>query len=301
MWLLLAFSGPVLWAISTHMDKYMLERYLKGGSPALLMVFTALTGLIALPFIWWFEPSVLGLPLLSGAVIAASGLLYMAAMYFYLYALQKEEASTVAPLFQTIALFSLALGYVVLGETVPPLHIGGALCIICGSVLLSLKFGSRKTGFKTRMVLLMLVCSFALAVSAVIFKFFAIQDEFWSTTFWSLAGEALFAVVLLTPRSNRTQLSRILRTKTGPVLSLTAANELINFAGNMGMRFALLLAPLALTEAILGTAPFFVLFLGVALSLFVPALGREELTAKSLTQKLTATTLAVVGVILINV
>ncbi len=301
MWLLFAFAGPVLWAFSTHMDKYLLERYLKGGSPAVLMVFTALTGLITLPFIWWLVPSVLGVPLFSVIVIALSGLLYMAAMFFYLQALQREEASVVAPLFQTIALFSLILGYVILGETISFLQFIGALCIVAGSVLLSLKFGRGRTGFKTRMMLLMLTCSLALAVSAVIFKFFAVRDEFWSTTFWSLAGEALFAVVLLAPKSYRMQFVRVLRTKTLPVLSISAANEAVNFGGNLAMRFALLLAPLALVEAILSTAPFFVLFLGLALSLFLPALGREELGAKSLLQKGVATLLAVGGVIIINI
>ena len=28
-WLFFAFSGPVLWAISTHLDKYLVERFFK--------------------------------------------------------------------------------------------------------------------------------------------------------------------------------------------------------------------------------------------------------------------------------
>ena len=28
-WLLLAFLGPVLWAVSTHIDKYLVERFFK--------------------------------------------------------------------------------------------------------------------------------------------------------------------------------------------------------------------------------------------------------------------------------
>jgi hypothetical protein len=27
-WLAFAFSGPILWAISTHIDKYLVEKYL---------------------------------------------------------------------------------------------------------------------------------------------------------------------------------------------------------------------------------------------------------------------------------
>ncbi|MCL5733229.1 MAG: EamA family transporter, partial [Patescibacteria group bacterium] len=96
-WLIFAFSGPVLWAASTHIDKYLVEKYFKFGSVAVLMVFTAIIGLLLLPFVWWFNPWVLSLPFSSIAVMAFSGILYMAAILFYLQALQTEEASAVAP------------------------------------------------------------------------------------------------------------------------------------------------------------------------------------------------------------
>ena len=37
-WLFFAFSGPVLWAISTHFDKYLVERYFKHNDVAVLRV-----------------------------------------------------------------------------------------------------------------------------------------------------------------------------------------------------------------------------------------------------------------------
>ena len=40
-WLVFAFSGPVLWAISTHLDKYLVEKYFKQGDVAMLLFFTA--------------------------------------------------------------------------------------------------------------------------------------------------------------------------------------------------------------------------------------------------------------------
>ena len=47
MWLFFAFSGPLLWAVSTHLDKYLVERYFKDSSVAALLVFTALIGVLA--------------------------------------------------------------------------------------------------------------------------------------------------------------------------------------------------------------------------------------------------------------
>ena len=50
-WLVFAFSGPVLWAISTHFDKYLVERYFKHTDVAVLLLFTAFIGVLTLPFI----------------------------------------------------------------------------------------------------------------------------------------------------------------------------------------------------------------------------------------------------------
>ena len=140
-WLIYAFSGPVLWALSTHIDKYLVERYFKQGSVAVLMVFTAIIGALALPFVWFFQPGVVALDHKSMVVIAASGILYMSAIYFYLQALQTEEASTIAPLFQATGVFGLILGYFILGEQISYSQIIGVLLIIAGSVILSLRFG----------------------------------------------------------------------------------------------------------------------------------------------------------------
>jgi len=180
LWLIYAFSGPVLWALSTHIDKYLVERYFKHGSIAVLMVFTAIIGALALPFIWRFQPSVVALDPQSMAVIAISGILYMAAIYFYLQALQTEEASTVAPFFQAAGIFGLILGYFILGEKLSLWQIFGVLLIIAGSILLSLRLGQGPSRLKTRLIILMLACALAIALSSLIFKFFAMRDEFWT-------------------------------------------------------------------------------------------------------------------------
>jgi hypothetical protein len=57
------------------------ERYFKQGSVAVLMVFTAIIGAIALPFVWLFQPGVVALNHESMVFIAASGILYMSAIY----------------------------------------------------------------------------------------------------------------------------------------------------------------------------------------------------------------------------
>ena len=139
-----------------------------------------------------------------------------------------------------------------------------------------------------------------LAVSSVIFKAFALRDEFWSTTFWTYFGEALFGFWLLALPGPRRQFLVLLRRNTGAVLSVNAANELINLGGGLGMRYALLLAPLSLVQVIGSTTTLFVFIFGVLLSLLWPAFGRENLSRRNLLQKGVSGLLIAAGVVLIN-
>ena len=116
-WLLFAILGPLSWAASTHIDKYLVDKYFHDSDTAVLMVFTAIVGVIALPVIWFFEPSVVSLPVSAMIVMAVSGILYMGGMLLYLRALQSEEASAVAPFFQLSTIFTLFLAAIFLGES----------------------------------------------------------------------------------------------------------------------------------------------------------------------------------------
>jgi drug/metabolite transporter (DMT)-like permease len=298
-WLIFAFSGPVLWAASTHMDKYLVERYFKHSNVAVLLIFTALIGLITLPFIWFLAPQAASPGLTEAALMAFSGILYMGAMLFYLRALQSEEASVVALFFQAAPLFGLLLGYAVLGETLSPTQLAGGGLIVGGTVLVSLRSDLR-THFNWRLAALMLACALSLAVSSLIFKMFALRDEFWPTTFWMFVGEALFGAALVAVGSYRKQFMDLLRQNPVAVLSINAVNELINLAGSLGTRYALLLAPLSLVQAIGSTTTLFVFGFGVILSVFFPTLGRENLSRRELLHKGLAAVLVAAGAALVT-
>ena len=72
-WLVFAFSGPVLWAISTHLDKYLVEQYFKHSDVAVLLLFTAFIGVLLLPFIAFYEPTITSPGLGSIALIMLFG------------------------------------------------------------------------------------------------------------------------------------------------------------------------------------------------------------------------------------
>lgn len=282
-----------------HLDKYLVDRFFKESNVAVLLVFTAFAGLLMLPFIWLFEPSVTDLGFGGIVVIIFSGILYMGAMLFYLQALQSEEASVVAPFFQASPLFGYALGYFVLGEKLSSLQMAGGALIIVGALIVSLRFG-RSGAFKLRLALLMLTCGFVLALATLIFKIFAIEVAFWTTTFWMFAGEAVFGVALLMISSYRSEFIALMRANTAALLSINASNELINLGGGLGNRYALLFAPLSLVQAIGSTTTLFVFAFGIILSLVYPRFGRESLSGGELIQKGIAAALVATGVALLT-
>ena len=96
------------------------------------------------------------------------------------------------------------------------------------------------------------------------------------------------------------QFASLFKHSPGGVIGINAANELINLGGGLAVRFASLLAPVALVSAVSSTTTLFVFAFGVLLTLFFPKLGREDLTALNLLRKGAAAVLVTAGVILAN-
>jgi drug/metabolite transporter (DMT)-like permease len=300
MWLVYAFSGPVFWAVSTHIDKYLVDRYFRHADTTVLMVFTAFIGILFMPPILLFNSNVLKPGAFAIAVMIVSGILYMGAMLFYLRAIQSEEASVVAALFQASTLFTFFLGWLFLGEKLGWSKGAGCAAIVAGALILSQGRRLSLKKFKLRLVLLMLAATFVLALSSVLFKFFSIEGDYWTTNFWNFLGEALFGLVILLVPHYRRQFLHLFRRHPGPVIGINAANELINLGGGLGVRYAMLSAPVAVVSAISATTTFFVFACGVLLTLFAPRLGHEDLSAHNLVRKGLGAVLITGGVVLIE-
>jgi hypothetical protein len=177
--------------------------------------------------------------------------------------------------------------------------LGGAL-IICGTLLVSMRPGGSCSRFRARTAVLMLICALSLALSSLIFKIFAVRDQFWPTTFWMFVGEAMFGAALLAMAPYRRQFVGLLRSNTTALLTINGINELINIGGALGNRYALVLAPLSLVQAIGSTTTLFVFIFGIVLSKLLPSVGRESLSRSELLQKGGAAVLVAVGVALVS-
>src|SRR3989338_5774192 len=116
-WFFIALLAPALWSASNHCDKYLISRYFNGVGTGALVLFSSLVGLLVLPVILLFQPTVIEVSFSNALAMIVSGIIAIIGIVLYLYAMKKDEASIVTPLFQTIPVFAFILGYFVLGET----------------------------------------------------------------------------------------------------------------------------------------------------------------------------------------
>lgn len=206
------------------------------------------------------------------------------------------------PLFQLIPVFSYVLAYLVLGETLVIYQILGGVFIVGGAIGISLDLSDgKKIKFKKEVFWLMMLSSVIFALNFLFFKYFAIQSNFWFTSFWEYVGFAIFAVlIMLFVKSYRAQFVDVLRNNKVTVLGLNGANEIINIIAKISFNFASLLTPVTLVWVVNGLQPFFVFVYGVLLTLFFPKISQENISKKVLSQKLLAIIVMFIGAYIIN-
>jgi drug/metabolite transporter (DMT)-like permease len=301
-WIPIALLAPAFWAVGNHIDKYLLAKQLDSRGIGSLMICSALIGALVMPLIFVVQPEVLRISLPHAALIMLNGMLYVLGLLPYFYALQRDEASIVVPLFQTSAVFSYVLGLLVLDENLTGWQLAAALLIICGSILIALELGQRRSTFKAVVFALMLLASFLNALNWLLFKFVAVQENFWVSSFWEYAGFVLIgALMLIFVKPYRRDFVALLKQSKFSVLGLVALNETASLVAKTATNIASLMAPLALVSTVNGLQPLFVLIYGVMLTLYLPRYGRERLGTKFVLQKVAAMTLMIVGASLLAV
>lgn len=266
------------------------------------MVFSSIIGMFLLPFILFFHPEVISHFDFKYILISLNGFFYVLAVLPYFYALQKDDVSTSAALFQLIPIFSYILSFLILGETLTKNQIIGGLVIITGAIMMSLDltFG-KKVKFKKEVFLLMALSSSLFAFNFSIFKLFAIKAQFWVTSFWEYLGFAIFAFLLLVfIKPYRQEFLKVIKTNSISVLTLNSLNEIINIIAKLSFNLASLLVPVTLVWVIDGLQPFFIFIYGIILTIFFPKISQENITKKIIIQKIFAIIIMFLGTYLIN-
>ena len=294
-WLLIALLAPILWSVSNFIDKFLVSKYFKSGTGT-LFVYSCLIGLPVSLLILIFKPSVLNIGLSTAFLILLNGAFYISFLFPYFRALSKADTSTVIPIFQVIPVFSYFLALFVLGEILTSTQIFASLAILLGAVGMSMNFEGKNMRFRAEVVLLMLLASLIISFSTLMFKFFAIDLDFWTVSFWQYIGFFLLGIfILIFVKNYRNDFLSSFRKHGKTIISLNILNESINITGVVVFTFATLLAPLSLVWVITGLQPIFVFLLGSIFTIFAPHLIKEELGRRAIIQKVVFITLMIIG------
>lgn len=300
-WFAIAIIAPVLWAITNHIDKLLLEKYFGENGVGTLMLFSSVVGLAVLPVAFLISPAILDITLTNALILLFNGMLAAGVLWLYFEALKDEEASIVVVFYQLIPVFALLLGFVVLGETVSRLELLAMAIILLGASVISFEIDAdNKFRLRRKTVFLMTIASLLSALESVIFKFVAVQEDIWVSIFWDNAGLGIIGILLfLFASTYRRDFLQTLRSKSTPILSLNTGNEALYVTGNVIFAYTFLLAPVALVLLVNAYQPLFVFIIGVLLTILLPRLGAESLKLRHIAQKLCAIIIMGIGTYLL--
>jgi uncharacterized membrane protein len=300
-WFFIALMAPFLWSITNLIDKILLSKYFKGIGVGSIIVFVAFADILILPFIYLFNPQVISLSPLHISILITIGILGTLEFLLYFKALAQEEASIVIPLFQLIPVFTFALGYIFLKESLTINQIFASIIIVLGTILISLNFDERIPKLKAKVLMLMVIACLIIAFQAVLFKVVAIREDYWSSIFWMYLGGGIAGIgILATFKSYRSEAYAVFKANSKAIISLTGISELTNLAGGLVVNYAFLLAPVTLVYIVNGFQPVFVFLESLALTLLFPQIYKESILKKHLLQKIFAIGVIFIGTYLLN-
>jgi len=296
-WFFIVIISPFLYGITNHIDKHLLENYFKGGGVGTLFLVSSLLSAIPIPFILWFDSGVMQVSLFHMGVLGLAGCLNALLIWCYLSALQDEEASVTVVFYQLVPVWGYALGYFILGETLTVMQLVSMSIVLLGICIISFEVDAENNfKFKWKTVAYMSGASFCWALSAVVFKAAALEENVTRSLFWEhIVMVVVGVVIFMTVRSYRRNFLEAMRENSLPILALNAVNESIYIGGNVIAAFVYVMAPVSLVLLVDSAQPVFVFLIGVFLTVFFPKVNSEKMRSRDLWQKITAIVITGIG------
>jgi len=295
-WILLALLGPLLWAGSNIFDKYALDKVSRGSYDFLFFgtIGSFLVTILTLVVFGLEQISLIAfVPIIAGFFLQYSYL-------FYSYALQREDASYIVPLYITYSVVVLILSPL-FGETVTKLQLVSFTIVFLGALVLSLEKLSLEL-FKYRKGALLMVPAIVLISFYVLFINQSLKILSFTDTFiYDLIGFSLAGISLMLIPKWRKEIISGLRTAKIRKYSLFLINDTLDMSGHLVYKYALLLAPSASLVAVLGgIQPFYVLILGALFTIFFPKIVTENITRDEVIQKVIGVTIIIMGIAVLS-
>ena len=295
-WIYFVFIAQGIWSITSIIDKIVISKgYIK--NPLVYIVLNGLMNLFLiflLPFVG-FEP----LRLIDLFILLFSGITFSVAITIYYKAVQYDEISRIAVLYQLGPVFVFILSFLFLGDVLTKNHFVGFLFLLGAGVIVSYKKSGKK--FKiSKAFFLMLVSMIISSISFVTAKHIFNVTSFWSAFLWLRLSGFTASFVLLLP-SIRNQFIETFKVMNTKIRNLLGFKMLIDFSAFIFAGYALQNAQAPLVSALASSVlPLCVFVLALITTIYFPKIVREDIDNKAVLTKLLAIIFIIIGIVFVN-
>lgn len=304
-WFGVAIIAPILWAASSLIDKgllaYLGEDENDSDPVFVLILYSMLFSIMVAPILFFIADGAVAVFSTTDTVLLwLAGIADAVAVILFLYTLEREDASIVAPFSQTIPIFGFIFGMLFLNEFLTATQIIGAGIVIVGSMLIT---ADSKAPFAARIttIALALAASASFAAFDTLFKLAATDAHYWAGLFWAHTGLLSVGVYIFAFRPiERAQFIHSIRTNGKLLFGFNIFNEILYAVGVFLLAWAILRAPIALVSTASAYQPVFVLIGGIILSRFLPSYFNENIGTKSIVFRFLAIAMVIAGGVILN-
>lgn len=306
-WFGFAIIATLLMTLVNFGDKFIIESQIP--SPLAVLVFFSFFNLITALLLWVLTGFAL-LPQEQAILLLIAGTAPAFAGYFYFQAVSQAETSRVIIISQLYPIFTLVLSVLFGTDTISGTQLVGFALILIAALAVTIK---RTEGDAEKDVApmwgvfwLLVMSNFIAAVSIVLtdnvvnvlvvdIRGLMQVTAYMGFGYW-LGGMALLIFVPPVRHAFASQLKKLQR---GGVVSL-ASVETIFVARQFFLLQALTLGPVAIVSVIGSLNVFFAVILGWVLTLWRPAIFKEDISRQTLTRKFIWAAVAFVGILLVR-
>ncbi len=291
-----ALFSPFLDSINNYIDKFLLSKY--EVSTTILAIYSGLFAFVTGTLVFLFM-GFHSIDIQTAGIIIISGFLSVFILLTYFQALTHDEASRVASLFQLIPVFVIILSFLFLQERFLPKQYIGCLFIIIGGFLFSVRRKKDSIIHINKAFWWMVISSLLFAIVSILFKIGAKEVGFWQAIPYEGLGNFFAALAIVFYGKNRKRLQKETKQMPKKVFFYLSVSEFIYRVSRYAFYYALFLLPASLVSVFQGFQPLFLLIEGITLSLWLPKIIKELVSAKTIGIKLTATLGIFIGLYLI--
>ena len=295
-WIFFVFIAQGIWAFTTLIDKFVIS---KGHirSPFVYVVLNGLMNILIIFLLPFFDLEPLSFA--DFLVLILSGATFTAAMIFYYKAVQYDEISRIAILYQLGPVFVFILSFLFLEDTLTKNHFIGFIFLLIAGIIVSYRRTGKKFRF-SKAFLLMLISMLFSSISFVSAKHIFDVTSFWNAFLWLRLSGFTSIFVLFSP-SVRNQFIETYRANGSKTRVLLGFKMLIDFIAFIFAGYALQIGQAPLVSALASTfLPLFVFLLTVIISIYFPRILNEKIDKKAVFTKILAIALIVIGIMFVN-